>query len=168
MSNESTSAPLEMSLLDALYNSWRRHNVILANLLVMASEHLDARATSSSPTIAELYTHIHHERMVSVLENAPESAGAMPAQEWIDERDPVAIATMLEESERCVENAVTRRLNDQRILDKDFAHPSQLIHFLLFHESYHHGQIKIALKAAGVPITDEQAGPLIWDVWRRR
>jgi hypothetical protein len=39
---------------------------------------------------------------------------------------------------------------------------------LIFHEGYHHGQIKLALKAAGRPLSDQDAGPLTWDVWRRR
>ena len=55
-----------------------------------------------------------------------------------------------------------------RALDQDLAHPVQLVPFLIFHEGYHHGQIKLALKAAGCPILDDDAGPLVWDVWRTR
>jgi uncharacterized damage-inducible protein DinB len=46
--------------------------------------------------------------------------------------------------------------------------PIHLVEFLVFHEGYHHGQIKLALKAAGRPVSDDVAGPLTWDVWRRR
>ncbi len=35
-------------------------------------------------------------------------------------------------------------------------------------EGYHHGQIKLALKLTGRPLTDEEAGPLTWDVWMRK
>jgi hypothetical protein len=28
--------------------------------------------------------------------------------------------------------------------------------------------MKLALKAAGRPITDEEAGPVTWDVWMRK
>ncbi len=40
-----------------------------------------------------------------------------------------------------------------------------MLQHMLWHEGYHHGQIKLTLKATGRPITDEKAGPLTWDVW---
>jgi uncharacterized damage-inducible protein DinB len=39
---------------------------------------------------------------------------------------------------------------------------------MLWHEDYHHGQIKLALKLAGCPIPDQDAGPLTWGVWMRK
>jgi hypothetical protein len=43
-----------------------------------------------------------------------------------------------------------------------------MLQLLLWHEGYHHGQIKLALKATGRPIGNDDAGPLTWDVWRAR
>ncbi len=156
-------------LLDAVLDSWERSNVALIHLLrAVPLGRLGARAMSGSPTIAEMFTHLHHERMVSVFENAPEHAGLVPAQEWNDERDAERIVAMLLESARHVRDAVRGRVEADRALDRDFAHPIQLLQFLIFHDAYHHGQIKLALKAAGCPMPDEDAGPLIWDVWRAR
>lgn len=95
-----------------------------------------------------------YERMVSVFENAPEWAGQVPAEEWSSERDAHRIARMLDESGKRVRDAVKGRVEADRSLDRDFAHPIQLLQFLIFHEGYHHGQIKLALKAAGCPIAD--------------
>jgi hypothetical protein len=39
---------------------------------------------------------------------------------------------------------------------------------MLWHEGYHHGQIKLALKASGRPLADEVAGPATWGVWMRK
>ena len=39
---------------------------------------------------------------------------------------------------------------------------------MVWHEGYHHGQIKLALKLAGIPISDEAAGPVTWGVWMRK
>lgn len=39
---------------------------------------------------------------------------------------------------------------------------------LLWHEGYHHGQMKLALKLAGLAIPNDVAGPLTWRVWMRR
>jgi hypothetical protein len=35
---------------------------------------------------------------------------------------------------------------------------------MLWHEGYHHGQIKLALKLAGRSLTDDEAGPRTWHV----
>jgi hypothetical protein len=39
---------------------------------------------------------------------------------------------------------------------------------MLWHEGYHHGQMKLALKVGGRPLTDDEAGPVTWDVWMRK
>lgn len=156
-------------LLDALLDSWDRGNLVLLNLLRALPEGgLEARALEGSPTVAEMLTHMHHERMVSILENVPECAGEVPAQEWHAERDVGRLARLLEESGARVRDAVRGRVESDRALDRDFAHPIHLLQFLIFHEGYHHGQIKLALKAAGRPLTDATAGPITWDVWRAR
>lgn len=159
----------DQPLLATLLDSWDRGNAVLLNLLrAIPPGGLEARAMAGSPTIAEMFTHMHHERMVSVFENAPEHAGPLPAREWNPEPDAERIADMLIESGRCVRNAVEGRIADGRGLDREFAHPAQLLQFLIFHEGYHHGQIKLALKAAGSPMPDTEAGPLTWHVWRKR
>lgn len=156
-------------LLDASLDSWERSNVTLLNLLrAIPRDALGARAMPDSPTIGAMFAHLHHERMVSVQENAPECAGPVPATEWEDLRDPQQISERLQLSAACVRRAVCERIDTGRSLDRSFAHPIQLMHFLLFHDSYHHGQIKLALKSNGSPLSDALAGPLIWDVWRAR
>jgi len=156
-------------LLEPLLASWDRHNRVLLNLLgAIPPGGLAARAMAGSPTVGEMFAHMHHERMISVFEEAPESAGPVPDCEWVPETDPSRFSGMLEESGRVVRAAVHGRVEAERPLDLHFDHPILLLQFLLFHESYHHGQIKLALKAAGHPIPDEQAGLITWDVWRRR
>lgn len=156
-------------LLDATLDTWDRHQAVLLNLLrALPTGGLEARAAPGSPTVAQMFAHVHHERMVSVLENAPEHAGEMPAEEWRDERDIEALAAQFDDSARRVREAVRDRIESDRALDRDYAHPVQLLLFLIFHEAYHHGQIKLALKVAGRPITDAEAGPLTWGAWRAR
>ncbi len=156
-------------MLDAVLDAWDRSNDALLNLLRMVPDGgFDARAMEGSPTVGEMFTHMHHERMVSVFENAPESAGEVPAQEWVPERDARRIEQMLLESGKRVRDAVQARLEADQNLDLDYAHPVQLLQFLIFHEGYHHGQIKLALKATGRPLADADVGPLVWGVWRAR
>ena len=163
------SAAPDDRVLDAVLDSWDRHNTILLNLLrALPDGGLEASAMAGSPSVSSMFTHMLHERLVSVVENAPECAGPVPEHEWVGERDPHRLAQMLEESARVVRDAVKGRVETGRDLDLHFDHPVLLLQLLIFHEGYHHGQIKLALKAAGCPITDDEAGPLTWDVWRRK
>jgi len=150
-------------------DSWDRNNIILLNLLrALPDGGLEARAMEGSPSIAELFTHIHYVRLVFVLEDAPEFAKELPDEEWVAERDPDRIAQMLNDSAMAVRDAVKGRLEACRSLDLHYGHPVLLLQHMLWHEGYHHGQIKLALKLAGRPIANEEAGPVTWRVWMNK
>lgn len=159
----------DKNLLNALLDSWDRNNTILINLLrAMPERALEARAMDGSPSIGELFGHIHYVRLVFVSEDAPESARTVPEQEWFAERDPERMAQMLNESAKTVRDAVKSRLESGRQMDLHYDHPILFLQHMLWHEGYHHGQIKLVLKLAGHPMPDEQAGPLTWDVWMQK
>ena len=156
----------DQALLEALLDSWDRNNTILINLLrTVPNGGLEIRAMEGSLSVAELLTHIHYVRLVLVSEDAPEFAREVPKEEWVEERDPDRIARMLNESARVVRAAVKGRLEAGRDMDLHFDHPILLLQHMIWHEGYHHGQIKLALKLAGHPITDKEAGPVTWHVW---
>ncbi len=160
---------LESSLLEASLDAWMRNNEALLNLLKLTSpDGLNARIFDDSKKVCQMFWHIYHERMVSVLENAPEYAGPVPADEWHAEVDPSRLASVLQESAVRVRTAVEGRIRAGKAFDCSFSHPIQLLFFMIFHEGYHHGQIKSALKRIGQPILEDEAGPMIWDVWKAR
>jgi len=64
-----------------------------------------------------------------------------------------------------VREAVEGRLQSGREMDRHYDHPILMLQHLIWHEGYHHGQIKLALKLAGLPVTDKVAGPVTWRVW---
>jgi uncharacterized damage-inducible protein DinB len=159
----------DQPLLEAVLDSWDRNNTIMLNLLRAVPEGgLEARAIEGSPSIAEMFTHIHYVRLVFVLEDAPEFARNLPEKEWAGERDPDRIARMLNDSASVVRDAVKSRVEAGREMDLNYDHPILLLQHMLWHEGYHHGQIKLALKIAGSPVTDEEAGPVTWGVWMRK
>jgi uncharacterized damage-inducible protein DinB len=163
------SNALDQPLLEALLDSWDRNNAIMLNLLRALPEGgLEVKATDSSPSVAQQFMHIHHERLVSVFEEAPEFASNVPKDEWMVEPDRDRIAQMLTDSARTVRDAVRGRVLAGRNMDLNYDHPILLLQLLLWHEGYHHGQIKLALKLAGRPISNDEAGPLTWDVWRNK
>ena len=160
----------DQSVLEALLDSWDRNNTILVNLLHLTPESgLDVRAMPDSPSVAEMFSHIHYVRMVFVSEDASEFAPDFvePGRdgEWKAEPDRSRMAQMLMESAKTVRDAVTGRLEAGRQMDVHYDHPILLLQHMVWHEGYHHGQIKLALKMAGIPLDDKVAGPGTWGVW---
>jgi uncharacterized damage-inducible protein DinB len=156
----------DQRLLEALLDSWDRNNTILVNLLRALPEGgLEAKAMEGSPSIAQLFTHIHFVRLVFISEDAPEFARDLPEGEWRDERDSGRLAQMLNDSATAVRDAVKSRVEAGRDMNLHYDHPILLLQHMVWHEGYHHGQMKLALKVAGHPMTDEEAGPITWDVW---
>jgi len=159
----------DQRLLEALLDSWDRNNTILLNLLRALPEGgLEARAMEGSPSIAQLFIHIHYVRLVFVFEDAPEFAGNLPEKEWVAERDSGRIAQMLNDSAKAVRDAVKSKVETGQGMNLHYDHPILLLQHMVWHEGYHHGQIKLALKVAGRPMTDVEAGPVTWDVWMRK
>jgi uncharacterized damage-inducible protein DinB len=160
---------LDTSLLEVLLNSWDRNNTILVNLLRAIPEGgLEVRAMEGSPSVAELFTHIHYVRLVFVSEDAPEFAGKVPEKEWAPESDRNRMAGMLKESARTVRDAVMGRIQAGREMDLHYDHPILFLQHMIWHEGYHHGQIKLALKMAGRAIGNKEIGPLTWRVWMQK
>ena len=160
---------IEQRLLGALLDSWDRNNTILVNLLrALPAGGLEVRAMDGGPSIAELLTHIHYVRLVFVFDDAPEFANKVPEEEWVAERDRGRIAEMLNESAKVVRDAVKGRLEAGREMDLHYDHPILMLQHMIWHEGYHHGQIKLALKMAGKPLSNEETGPGTWGVWMRK
>jgi len=157
------------NLLQAVLDSWDRNNTILLNFLhALPPGSLDAKAMEGSPSIAKMFMHIHYVRLIFVLEDAPEFAGKLPEQEWTDEHDTARIAQMLNESSKAVRDAVQNRIQTGEAMKLHYDHPVLMLQHMIWHEGYHHGQMKLGLTAAGAPMSDEQAGPLTWDLWMRK
>lgn len=153
-------------LLEALLDSWDRNNAILVNLLrAVPDGGMSARAAVGSPTVAELFVHIHYVRLVFVEEDAPEFGRPAPEGEWTPEPDRDRLAAMLNESATVVRDAVKGRLQAGRGMELHYDHPILMLQHMIWHEGYHHGQIKLALKAAGQPLDDRAIGQVTWRVW---
>jgi len=67
-----------------------------------------------------------------------------------------------------VRDAVEDRLRSPVPMQLHYDHPLLFLQHMIWHEGYHHGQIKLALKVAGLAFDDEQIGPQTWGVWMRK
>jgi uncharacterized damage-inducible protein DinB len=160
-----TDQPVREIVLD----SWERNNTILVSLVNVVPERgLEARAMEGSPSVGQMFMHIHYVRMVLLSENAPEFARTVPEEEWRTERDRGRIAAMLNESAAAVREAVKTKVEAGVGMNLHYDHPILLIQHMIWHEGYHQGQIKLALKLAGLPISDQIAGPVTWGVWMKK
>lgn len=154
------------SLLDALLDSWRRNNIVLVNLLrALPADAMDLRAADGSMTTRELFIHMHYCRMLFVQLNAPEFGVPFPEGAWRSERDVERIAAMLDDSARVLGDAVRGRVLSGQPMDRDYDHPVLLMQHFVWHEGYHHGQMKLTMKQAGRAFDDEEIGRVTWDVW---
>ena len=92
----------------------------------------------------------------------------MPTREWRKEANAGEIAAALNESARAVRTAVESLIRSDGKTKLHYDHPLLFMQHMIWHEGYHHGQIKLALKAAGLAFDDEAIGPLTWDVWMEK
>lgn len=153
-------------VIDALLDSWDRNNRILIGLLrLVPKEHMNQTPVAGSPSIAALFMHMHYVRLVFVEEDAPEFARPLPAGEWQPVADRERIIALLTDSCAAVREAVKGRLASGKAMDRHYDHPILMLQHLIWHEGYHHGQIKLTLKLHGVPIADAAAGRPTWGVW---
>jgi uncharacterized damage-inducible protein DinB len=155
--------------LDALLDAWDRNNTILVNLLRAIPEGaMDIRAAGSRSSIGQMFKHMHYVRLIAVQEDAPEFSTELPRQQWIAEPDRDRMEQMLRDSAQAVRDAVRGKLESGRPMDVHYDHPVLMLQHLGWHEGYHHGQIKLALKLAGHPFDDEEIGAVTWDVWMNK
>lgn len=156
----------DATLLNLLLDSWDRNNRIVVNLLrALPSGALAYRALPNSPTVSELFTHMHFVRLIFLSEDVPDLAIEVPQREWVKELDVNRLAEELDRSAAAVRDAVRTLIAFGRQTSIHYDHPLLFLQHMIWHEGYHHGQIKLALKAGGQPFDDEVIGPITWDVW---
>ena len=155
-------------LLPVLLDSWERNNTILTNLLRTLPEGaLALRPMRGSPSIGGHFAHIHSVRLAFVAECTPEIARSVP-DDWTEDFSRNSLGFKLTESAIAVDKAVQNRLETGRQMYLHYDHPILLLQHMIWHEGYHHGQIKLTLKLAGQPLANQDIGPLTWRVWMNK
>lgn len=160
------------SVVEALLDSFQRNNAILLNLLRALPEGgLAARAMEGSPSVGEQFAHIQNTRLFWLQQIAPEFAEGLPPLFYQDPDDRPAegIVQALEESARAICKAVKHRLEAGQPMQSEHArydHPVLFLQHMLWHEGYHVGQIKLALKRMGYVMPEALEEQAIWSLWR--
>ena len=92
------------------------------------------------------------------------------ADEWLEEYDVEGMTHKLNNSATELRDSVKRWIDTGQSIkaaSPGYDHPILLLQHMIWHEGYHVGQIKLALKATGRPMTDQEAGALTWSIWWR-
>ncbi|MCL6526069.1 MAG: DinB family protein [Thermaceae bacterium] len=164
------------TLIEALLDSYNRNNIILLNLLHALPEGgLEAKAMEGSPSVAAMFSHIHQTRLFWLTQTAPEAGKNLTplfrkeGDDWTPERDAQRIEGGLQKSAQAVCEAVKNHIGTGQPMKGEHAsydHPVLFLQHMLWHEGYHFGQMKLALKAAGQVWSDEEEEKLVWGLWR--
>jgi uncharacterized damage-inducible protein DinB len=170
------SKVMNEGLLEALLDSYNRNNTILVNLLhTLPEEGMDAKAMEGSPSVAVQFSHIHQTRLSWLSLTAPEFAENLASlfrqegETRLPERDRERVAQALNESAKAIGEAVKNRLETGQAMkgkNVTYDHPILLLQHMLWHEGYHVGQMKLALKTIGYVLSDEEEEKAIWGMWR--
>ncbi len=137
---------------------------------------LSAKASSNSPSVGAMFSHVCYLRLALICESDPEFGTQHPEivpnddDEWLEEHDLKRITEKLNHSARVLRNALKRWVETGQSIkagSPGYEHPILLLQHMIWHEGYHVGQIKLALKLTGRPMTDQEAGTVTWSVWWR-
>ncbi len=115
-----------------------------------------------------MFVHIHYVRLALISENAPRFGRTLHYQDWLKERQPVAIEKMLHQSASDVGQTILSCIRDPQPIKFHYDHPVLFLQHMVWHEGYHHGQIKLALKVCGHSLMDKEVGPDTWGLWMRK
>lgn len=164
------------SVLEALLDSFQRNNTILLNLLRALPEGgMDARAIEGSQSVGVQFSHVQNTRLFWLEQVAPEfregqtQLFSKDGDDWIAERDPHRIEEALRASAQAVCDAVKNRLETGQPMKGEHArydHPVLFLQHMLWHEGYHFGQMKLALKRMGYVLPEVLEEQVIWSLWR--
>ncbi len=157
-----------MYLIDArsteLIDTWRIHNRVTLYLLdSIAPEVFRAPEPEEGRSAPAMLAHIHHVRLLWLQSAAP--ALYRGQDKAPDLRRPV-LRKALTASGKAIEALVTQSLATTGRIKGFRPHAVAYAGYMIAHESYHHGEIGIALREAGYPL-DKKSAYGLWQ-WGTR
>ncbi|MGL4612050.1 MAG: DinB family protein [Trueperaceae bacterium] len=166
----------KQDLLEPLIDSYHRNNTILLNLLnALPESGMDAKVMEGSPSIVVMFSHIHQTRLGWLSLTASEFAENLASlfrqegESRVPEYDKARVAEALNASAKAISEAVKNRVETGQAMkgkNATYDHPILLLQHMLWHEGYHVGQLKLALKTIGFVMSDEEEEKNIWSLWR--
>lgn len=157
-----------MHLIDArsteLVETWRIHNRVTIFLLdSISAEVFKAPGPEEGRSVPAMLAHTHHVRLLWLQSAAPALCRGLEKSPEL--RRP-ALRKALTASGKAIESLVTQSLATTGRIKGFRPHAVAFVGYMIAHESYHHGEIGIALREAGYPL-DKKSAYGLWQ-WGTR
>jgi uncharacterized damage-inducible protein DinB len=148
-------------ILNPLLETWNIHARIVVYVLnAISSEALLDKGATKGRAVGGMFSHIHAVRLMW-LDSAPELKIGLAKIQEEQMGDKTLLKKSLEASARAIEQMIEAGIAKERI--KGFKpHPHAFVGYLISHESYHLGEISVALQQSGHPL-DKKTAYGMWE-----
>jgi uncharacterized damage-inducible protein DinB len=148
---------------DQLLDTWRIHSRITLYILdAIAPEAWAAAAPAKARGFAQMLAHVHNVRLMWLQSAAPELLAGLTKIEKGDPHDREALRVALAASAETIEALLRQAFASGGKVKGFKPHAPAFLGYLIAHESYHHGEIGIALAQLGYPL-DRKTAYGMWE-----
>ncbi|MBI3242519.1 MAG: hypothetical protein HYZ49_09525 [Chloroflexi bacterium] len=146
---------------DSLVDTWNIHCRINLYLLeAIPSEALEDTAGGKGRSVGAMFTHVHNTRLMW-LELTPDLSKGLTKIPKEKTGDKKLLKKSLEASGQAMAKLIEAGAQAGKI--KGFKpHPTAFVGYAIAHESYHHGEIGVALSQSGHPL-DKKVAYGMWE-----
>jgi uncharacterized damage-inducible protein DinB len=150
---------------DELIDTWR----IAARIAMYVLDAVDRaaladRGATKGRSVGELFAHVHNVRLMWLQATAPALHAAQVKLEKEQAGDVAVLRASLTQSAEAIASMLAQAIPAGKV--KGFKpHPCAFVGYLIAHESYHIGEIGVALQQSGHPLDKKTAfGIWAWGV----
>lgn len=147
---------------EQLLDTWNIHNRVNLYLLdAIPPEALPGVSASKGRSVGAMFAHIHNVRLMWLKSAAPELLEGLEKIENEQAMEKTLLLHALSQSGEAIAILLRNGLEHDKI--KGFKpHPVAFLGYLISHESYHRGEICMALTQSGHPI-DKKVSFGLWE-----
>jgi uncharacterized damage-inducible protein DinB len=148
---------------EQLLETWRIHcRIDLYILDAIAPEAWGSPPPAKGRGFVQMFAHIHNVRLMWLQSAAPESIDGLAKIDKDDAVDKAALRAALAASGQAIEAMLQKSLASGGKIKGFKPHAPAFLGYLIAHESYHHGEIGIALAQLGHPL-DRKTAYGMWE-----